>query len=220
MCLKQTGYEDRTLRGGHCPLDSHEWRVILPPRWANTIFKEDPQCGRGQRWSVHDGGILREVSGVFKFYGSLKPRESMRYGYVRAWNSQQKQLILRFTMLGPQFLKIFPKCLTLPSTRTARLPNEVDATLQHRFGVEAREVWLMGVKKRPQGQHKKLSLNEEPFLVIRIFISTPAEVLIPCDSSTHFSMRVPTSAIRSATCQVELDSEAQCLKILPPSWKG
>ncbi|CAK9054112.1 DIS3-like exonuclease 2 (Protein SUPPRESSOR OF VARICOSE) [Durusdinium trenchii] len=40
------------------------------------------------------------------------------------------------------------------------------------------------------------------------------EVLLPTASGSHFSMTVPTSAIRSTTCQVEFDVEQQSLRIL------
>lgn len=43
------------------------------------------------------------------------------------------------------------------------------------------------------------------------------EVLFPHSSNMHFSMSVPTSGIRSATCQVEFDTELQHLKIV---WLG
>eukprot|EP00435_Cladocopium_sp_Y103_P024346 s2392_g5.t12 len=47
------------------------------------------------------------------------------------------------------------------------------------------------------------------------------EVLIPHGSGTHFSMSIPTSAIRSATCQVEFDTELQQLKIVNVDpWRG
>ncbi|CAL1129451.1 unnamed protein product [Cladocopium goreaui] len=47
------------------------------------------------------------------------------------------------------------------------------------------------------------------------------EVLFPHGSGTHFSMSIPTSAIRSATCQVEFDTELQQLKIVNVDhWRG
>ncbi|CAJ1437681.1 unnamed protein product, partial [Effrenium voratum] len=40
------------------------------------------------------------------------------------------------------------------------------------------------------------------------------EVIIPSSSSAHFSLSVPVNTLRSATCSLEFDVDAQCLRIM------
>ena len=42
------------------------------------------------------------------------------------------------------------------------------------------------------------------------------QVIIPSSSSAHFSLSVPVNTLRSATCSLEFDVDAQCLRIMRP----
>eukprot|EP00438_Fugacium_kawagutii_P018448 Skav204777 [mRNA] locus=scaffold763:52885:62453:+ [translate_table: standard] len=85
---------------------------------------------------------------------------------------------------------------------------------QIRMGLP-RGFYHLGREKLPWSSGTK---EQQLFHRPRIFhVAAPMNryiVLIPHSSNMHFSMSVPTSAIRSATCQVEFDTELQQLKIV------
>ena len=135
------------LFGGVGPLDSHEWGWFCRKMSMATRRGELTPSSRKISNAVVgyvEPSMMEACWGKCRamyssFMVALNPKnhwDMMRYGYVRAWSPQHKWWT--FSYAADFEVRNFGS--TYPF-----FPQRSDATLEHRIGVEACELWLTGV---------------------------------------------------------------------------